>query len=82
MKPTTLIYPIVPAVHKRLTFEWESLRTQAREKGIELARDGSFTGRATGRVTVSHDRVSVLITDKPWIVPMAAIDAELKRLFS
>ena len=82
MKPTTLIYPITADAHKRITFEWEALRTKAREKGIEIARDGSFTGKATGKVTIDRERISVLITDKPWLIPMAAIDAELKRLFA
>lgn len=82
MKPTTLIYPITPAVMNRITSNWEQLRDQAKTKGIELLRDGSFSGKATGKVTIERERVSVLITDKPWLIPMAAIDAELKRLFS
>lgn len=82
MSPTTLIYPITPEVHARLTRAWDALRQQAKEKGIALAPDGAFSGRATGRVTVERDRISVLITDKPWFVPMGAVEAELRRLFS
>lgn len=82
MKPTTLIYPITPAVHTRITSQWIQLRARAREQGIEMADDGSFTGRATGKVTLDRTHITVLITDKPWIVPMGAIDSELRRLFS
>lgn len=82
MTPTTLIFPITPSLHQQITSNWERFRAQAREKGITLAPDGSFSGRATGSVTIERDRISVLITNKPFYVPIGAINSELKRLFS
>lgn len=82
MSPTTLIFPITPEVHARLTRSWETLRQQALEKGIRLGPDGSFTGRATGKVSVERDKISVTITDKPFYVSVGAINDELKRLFA
>ncbi len=81
MKPTTLIYPITPEAQRRLTATWETLRAKAQEKGIVLAPDGSFTGRATGKVSIERDKISVTITDKPFYVPISRINSELKRLF-
>ncbi len=82
MTPTTLIFPITPGVHERLTSTWDALRQQALEKGIKLAPDGSFTGRATGKVSVERDKISVTITDKPFYVPIRAINNELKLLLA
>ena len=82
MTPTTLIFPITTAAHRRITSGWDGLRRPAAEKGIKVGPDGSFTGRATGKVTLQRDRVSVLITDKPFYVPIGAINSELRRLFS
>ncbi len=81
MRPVTLVFPIVPTAMGRIVAQWDALAKKAAEKGINLRRDGTFSGTASGRVTFDRTEVVVLITDKPFLVPVSAIESELRKLF-
>lgn len=76
------IYEITPATHQRITQGWSGLQRQAAEAGITLADDGAFSGKATGTIKISRDKVTVQVTDKPFWVPLGAINSKLKELLT
>lgn len=75
-----VVYPITPQKHRAVTTRWLDLTQTAKRFGVELRRDGSFSGRATGKVSLSRDALVVEIESKPWAIPEFMIRSELKKM--
>ena len=77
-----LAFALDPAGHRKIISQWPKIVSDARKAGVTIGPDGSFSGRAVGRVTIASDELRVVIESKPWWVPLGAIRAELRALFA
>jgi hypothetical protein len=80
MSDIVIEYPLDPAKHRVLTSTFPTLVAKARAAGIYLTQAGDFTGNATGKMSITADRVHIHVTDKPWIVSERRIREGLTEL--
>lgn len=82
MNPIVLAFALDPAGHRKIVSRWPQIVSDARKAGVTIGPDGSFSGRAVGRVTIASDELRVAIESKPWWVSLDAIRSELRKLFA
>lgn len=75
-----VIYPLDATKHATVRKRWLDLTNKAKAAGITLAADGTFTGKAKGKVEVTPSFLTIEVTDKPWLVPESLVRQELKNM--
>ena len=73
-------YPLDATKHAAVRKRWLDLANKAKAAGITLHADGTFDGRAEGKVEITPSLLTIEVTDKPWAVPEFLVRQELKNM--
>jgi hypothetical protein len=82
MSARTFTFSLTPDKYSEVQHGFETYILKASEYGINIEKDGKFTGKAEGQITVANGSVHIRVDEKPFIVPWGVIESKLKELFS
>lgn len=68
MTVALLSFPLNSVQYKRVRVEWSLITNKLREFDVVLTPEGTMSGRITGQIVFTPERLSVNITDKPIYV--------------
>jgi hypothetical protein len=75
-----VFYPLDAEKHAAVRKRWLDLTNKAKAVGITLHADGTFDGRASGKVEITPSALTIEVEDKPWAVPEFVVRQELKKM--
>ena len=68
MTVALLSFPLNPAQYKRVRVEWGVITNRLKDFGVTLCPEGTLSGKISGQIVFTPERLSVNITDKPFYI--------------
>ena len=68
MTVALLSFPLNRDQYKRVRVEWGVITNRLKDFGVTLSPEGTLSGKISGQIVFTPERLDINITDKPFYV--------------